>query len=188
MNLLIEKAPDYLKVRGITIKIKTDFTLWVRFIIACENKNSEEIGKALLDIFGGVPQVTYKDDMIQAVMLWLYHGAGNKETGQQTKTNASAVFDFEVDGNVIYCELWQYFPHLMARGISYHEGVELIKLLLHNENTMLWHRGFARCGDFSSMSKEQKTFWQKERAKYQLPVKNRLQNQQNIDDIMSRSF
>ena len=41
------------------------------------------------------------------------------------------------------------------------------------------HRAFARCGDFSKMSKEQKgVYWQKERAKYAIRAK-----QDDIDDV-----
>lgn len=187
MNLLTEKAPDYITVRGVNIKIKTDFTLWVRFIIACENQDAEKLGKALFDIFGGVPQAEFKGEIISAVMAWLIGGKEGDKKGAASSSGAAA-FDFETDGSVIYCELWEYFPGLMKRGISYHEGMELIKLLLQNENTAMWHRAFARCGDFSKMSKEQKSFWQQERAKYALSAKKRIQNQKSIDNTMSAAF
>ena len=182
MNLLVETAPDYIVVRGKKIKINSSFDAWVRFIIATKKEADADVGNALTQIFVEVPEGS-PQEVIVACMNWML----DKSTGEETKgdaTSTTPAFDFEVDGNVIYCELWEYFPHLMTRGISYHEGMELIKLLLHNENTMLWHRAFARCGDFSKMDKERKQYWMKQRATW--AIKN--QRQSDIDAVLSTAF
>lgn len=84
---------------------------------------------------------------------------------------------------MIYCELWEHYPNLMQRGISFPEGMELVKLLIANDKTALHHRAFARIGDFSKMDREQKKYWQRERAKYALKM-----SQKSIDDVFSRGF
>lgn len=184
MNLLIDTAPDYIVVRGKKIKINTSFGVWVKFIVASKKDDAAMAQSALDEIFGKMPTESPQEVMSQC-LKWLYTET-NKSNGNnsQSNGNSSVPFDFDVDGNVIYCELWEYFPHLMERGISYHEGMELIKLLMHNDDTMLWHRAFARCGDFSKMDKEQKKYWQKQRAIWVIPNTD----QQSIDDVFATAF
>ena len=184
MNLLIEKAPDYIVVRGKKIKIETSFDVWVRFIVALKQEDEIKIEKAFNDIFGNIPHDNIKE-VIQECMNWMSSGDEKKtKESSRTKSTSSAPFDFEIDGNVIYCELWEHFPHLMERGITYHEGIELIKLLMHNENTIMWHRAFARCGDFSKMDKERKQYWMKQRAIWVIPNTD----QKRIDDVFATAF
>lgn len=184
MNLLINTAPDYIVIRGKKIKINTSFNVWVEFFISCKEKNEKKVMKSLTKIFKKLPECN-ANELISECIKWIHGENGTNEKRTESKVkNSSDPFDFEIDGNVIYCELWEYFPHLMKRGISYHEGIELIKILIHNDKTMLWHRAFARVGDFSNMSKEQKTYWQKQRAIYVIP--NAIQ--QDIDDVFSNAF
>ena len=184
MNLLIDTAPDYIVVRGKKIKINTSFNVWVEFFIACRSDNQENIGNVMLKIFDTIPDADAEEIIAECIKWLFYEGEKtNGDTHSNTKTS-SPPFDFEIDGNVIYCELWEYFPHLMQRGITYHEGMELIKLLMHNDKTVLWHRSFARCGDFSKMDKEQKKYWQKQRALYAIPNTT----QQSIDDVFATAF
>lgn len=186
MNLLVNKAPDYIVVGGRKLSVKTDFALWVSFVISCENNDADGILTAITDIFEEIPKE--ESEFISACMDWLFPDSekDNKKTVQKQNAMHQIPFDFNADGNVIYCELWEYFPHLMERGISFHEGMELIKLLLHNENTMLWHRAFARCGDFSKMDKEQKKYWQQQRTQYR--IENRTISQEDRDKWLYNAF
>ena len=185
MNLLIENAPDYIVVRGKFLKIDTSFSAWVRFLVAVDGGKDEDIVKAITDIFGEEIVCENPQEVIAACFGWLFQT--NDKSGAKTAEKGgggSVPFDYAVDGNVIYCELWEYFPHLMKRGISYHEGTELIKLLMHNDKTMLWHRAYARCGDFSKLDKEQQKYWQKQRAIWSL----NSQSQGDIDAVMASAF
>lgn len=186
MNLLISKAPGYIEIGGKKLSIKTDFELWVSFVVSCENNDADGILAAILNIFEELP--TNQEEFIQACINWMFpdNEKENKNVTENNNTLFQTPFDFEEDGNVIYCELWEYFPHLMERGISFHEGMELIKLLLHNENTELWHRAFARCGDFSKMDKEQQKYWQKQRAQYRIK-KSRI-SQEDKDKWLYNAF
>lgn len=185
MNLLVEKAPDYIVVGGDKIKINTSFDIWIDFIIHLGSKEDEKALNVLLtEIFiDGCPN-TDLTETVKACFVWMFPPDDCRCEGNfsSNKTGAQA-FDFVMDGNVIYCELWEYFPHLMEHGITFHEGMQLIKLLLSNENTMLWHRAFARCGDFSKMDKEQKKYWQQERARWAIK-----KTQADIDDVFSAAF
>lgn len=186
MNLLIDTAPNYIVVRGKKININTSFSVWVEFLIACGTGDKEKTKNVMLKIFEKVPNEN-AEEVITECVRWLFSeststGTNNKEADKSPSSPAS--FDFEIDGNVIYCELWEYFPHLMQRGITYHEGMELIKLLMHNDKTMLWHRAFARTGDFSKMDKEQKKYWQNQRAIFAIPNSS----QRNIDDVFANAF
>ena len=183
MNLLIENAPDFIEVGGKKLKIKTDFALWVKFLISVQDNNEEMTSGVLEEIFGQIPADVNITELIKSIMHWLYQAQDKARVKTKTKTTSKVAFDFNIDGNIIFCELWEHFPHLMKQGISFQTGLELIKLLIANENTMMYHRAFARCGDFSKMSKEQKSYWQKERAKYALNAK-----QEDIDDVISSAF
>ena len=47
MNLLIESAPDYITVGGVDYKIKTDFVVWVRFLIAVEEREKSKVEESV---------------------------------------------------------------------------------------------------------------------------------------------
>lgn len=183
MNLLIETAPDFIEVGGNRLKIKTDFVIWVKFLIGIEQNDDALAVDVLSDIFGEIPVNLDIHELIRAIMEWLYQAQEKVSIKVDNNTTSKTAFDFNVDGNIIFCELWEFFPHLMQQGISFQTGLELIKLLISNENTMMYHRAFARCGDFSKMGKEQKIYWQKERAKYAIRAK-----QDDIDDLFSNAF
>lgn len=181
MNLLIENTPDYIVVRGIKLKIKTDFALWVKFLLAIEESNEDILTDILVEIFGEIPQNIAPKELVSAMGSWLFQCNEKADTGRNN--GGKSAFDFNADGNIIFCELWQYFPQLMEKGISFPQGLELIKLLMQNEKTILSHRAFARCGDFSKLSKEQRSYWQKERSKYAIKMK-----QEEIDNAIASMF
>jgi hypothetical protein len=183
MNLLIENAPDFIEVGGKKLTIKTDFNIWVKFLIAIGENNNKMAVDVLNEIFGELPTDLEMGELVRSIMNWLYQTRDKANIKGKNKTASKTAFDFGIDGNIIFCELWEHFPHLMKQGISFQTGLELIKLLISNENTTMHHRAFARCGDFSKMSKEQKSYWQKERAKYAIGAK-----QDDIDDIFSSAF
>lgn len=184
MNLLISNAPDFITVGGNKIKIKTDFVIWVKLLLALERQNKDELAEAFGKIFEEQPTGVSSDELMTAIKEWLFlSGEDTNSGGGETNTANKTAFDFGVDGNVIFCELWEYFPHLMERGISFHVGIELIKLLLSNDKTVMYHRAFARCGDFSKLSKEERAYWFRERAKYAIKA-----SQQDIDAVFSNAF
>lgn len=180
MNLLIENAPDFIEVGGIKLKIKSDFTLWVRFIIALEKQDIEQINLILNEIFGEIPLNIDEAEFLNSISEWLWQ---KDETESKTMHSTKKAFDFGMDGSIIFCELWEHFPHLMKNNITFHQGIELVRLLMSNENTVLHHRAFARCGDFSKMDKEQRKYWLKERSKYSPKI-----SQKDIDNVMSECF
>lgn len=187
MNLLVNSDPEYITVKGIQIPIKTDFELWVSLLIAADNNDLKMLQEAVGGILGGIPSPKYQLDVISAMLAWVSGQEKGTDDGEKASSGATAL-DFEIDGSVIYCELWQHFPHLMEKGISYHEGIELIKLLIHDENTMLWHRVFARCGNFSKMTTDERAYWNKERGRYAILKSNRKIKQGSIDNVMSGAF
>lgn len=183
MNLLTDNTPDFLQVGGKKIKIKTDFALWVRFIIAVEKNDNNKVGEAIFDIMGNVSEEINPKELTNSISKWLW-STQEKTIGARGKNEKiKKAFDFAEDGNIIYCELWEHFPHLMQQGITFQQGVELIKMLIANEKTVIHHRAFARSGDFSQMSNEQRKYWIKERAKYAIKAK-----QEDIDDAFSSAF
>lgn len=169
MNLLIEEAPDFLTVGGIKIKIKTDFFVWVKFFVACESGCEDKIYECISEIVGN--EKCEPKAFIEESMKWMF--PKNEATPKRGKSsiNNQIPFDFATDGNVIYCELWRYYPEMIKRGITFHEGMELIKLLLNDQNTFLWHLAFARCGDFSKMDKNTQKYWNQQRALYSVKKK-----------------
>lgn len=185
MNLLINDTPDYIVVGGKKISVKTDFKLWAAFLIACTEGNAGKIKESIEKIVDRVPDDSQAFSL--ACMEWMFPDKVKNGEKQNNKNIMNQQpFDFAADGNVIYCELWQYFPNLMERGISFHEGMELIKLLLHNENTLMWHIAFARCGDFSKLDKDKRDYWQKQRAIYR--IKNKTVTQEDRDRWLYNAF
>lgn len=167
MNLLCESVSDYITVSDKKYKIKTDFSLWISVFIAFESEDVDKITDALVNVFED--EIPNDSGIVKALEEWMFQGDTNTTN---TKKQDANVIDFEVDGNVIYCELWRYYPELMKKGISFHEGMELIKAIMSNKDTELWHRAFARCGDFSKMGKEERQYWHKQRLIYAIKSKN----------------
>ena len=184
MNLLFENAPDYIMVGGKKIKMNTDFRLWAKYIIASENQDTDGINESLGDIFGNIRIPTACiDEFFEKISEWLY---GNNTP---CRTNKAPSFSFEEDGNVIYAELWNRYPHLMEKGPTFHEVAELIKNLLCDENSELWHRAYARTGNFSKLSKEQKEYWEKERRRLRLKDRrSQAQKEFDFEQAMGRMF
>lgn len=180
MNLLTDKTPDFIEVGGKRLRIKTDFALWVKFLIIIESDDTIALMNILSDIFNEIPTDIEPKELIYHIQEWLWQ-CENKTFTDNSQNTGKQSFDFSVDGNIIYCELWEYFPHLMQQGVSFPQGLELIKLLMSNEKTVLHHRAFARDGDFSKMSADMKKYWQGERAKYAL-------KKQDVDDVLSGAF
>ena len=180
MNLLTDKTPDYLEIGGKRLKIKTDFVLWAKFLIVSEQNDSTAVMGVLDNIFDEIPTHIEPKVLIKHIGDWLWQ-CEDKAFNTEKSTVPKQAFDFEADGNIIFCELWEHFPHLMQQGISFPQGLELIKLLMSNENTVMHHRAFARCGNFSKMSADMKKYWQGERAKYTL-------KKQDIDDVFATAF
>ena len=185
MNLLIDNTPDYIMVGGKKIPIKTDFKLWAAFWIACAEGSADKIKECIGKITDDIPEDS--QSFAAACITWMF--PDKAKDGKKTNSKnimSRQPFDFAADGNIIYCELWQYFPTLMERGISFHEGMELIKILLHNESTMMWHIAFARCGDFSKMEKSQRDYWQRQRQIYS--IANKAVTQEDRDRWLYNAF
>lgn len=183
MNLLVENTSNYIIIKNKKIPIKTDFSVWVNLIISVKKNDIEKITNSIEDIFGGIPTDFNFEDFIEAFPKWLWNETDEDINKTSTEQVQRTAFDFNDDGNIIYCELYQYFPQLMQKGISFHEGLELIKILLSNENTILHHRAYARCGDFSKLDKERRKYWQQERAKYAVKI-----SQKELDSVFSNGF
>lgn len=178
MNLLTDNSPDFIEVRGEKIKLNPSFKKWVKYIIATESGNIQLIEQSLFDIFG---DAQIKKDLfyefLQKTFEWAF-----PDSEKNYKRNSKKAYDFEEDGNTIYAELWQYFPELMKKDLSWHEGIELIRLLIGNKDTELHHRAFARIGDFTKLSKEEKKYWNEERQR--LILKDKRTEQQKDEDFI----
>jgi hypothetical protein len=183
MNLLLDDVPQHIYVGGVQIRIRTDFFLWVRFLTFLDKQKNEKAINALTQILIDEPPQGKPNELIFALKHWADLSLKSEKKPSNHTTKGSVAFDFEEDGNIIYCELWEHFPALMKKGISFHEGIQMISILIGNQDTELHHRAFARCGDFSKLSKDMKKYWQEERAKYAIKMK-----QEDIDDIFSKAF
>ena len=73
MNLLVEKAPDYIIVGGDKIKINTSFDIWINFMIHLDNKEDEKALNVLLtEIFiDGCPN-TDLTETVKACFVWMF--------------------------------------------------------------------------------------------------------------------
>lgn len=184
MNLLFENAPDHIVVGGKIIKMKTDFRLWVKYITASENKNADRANEALGEIFGNIRiPARYTGEFFEKINEWLF------DKCRESAGGGAPSFSFDEDGNVIFAELWNRYPHLMENNPSFHEFVELIRNLLCDESSELWHRAFARTGDFSKLPKEQREYWNRERRRLRLKDKrSREQKEYDFERAMSRMF
>ncbi len=189
MNLLTDTSPDEIKVGGFIYKCDTSFGKWVKYIIAAESGDAAKVNEALFDIFGAVDiPKRLMNDFISATYEWMFPRSESDDV-KPRGSNGGKAYDFDFDGNIIYTELWQYFPELMRKGFTWHEGVELIRLLVNNKDTELHHRAFARVGNFSKLSKEERKYWNEERVRLKLPDKRTdEQKQSDFDNAMSSLF
>ncbi len=169
--------------------LNIDFVTWARYKIAIKNGSEEERLAAYFSLFAEMPPDIEKAladmPLVTAWMITATKEADEEDEGEEPTPKEP--YCFAHDGAVIWAEMWRHFPLLMQRGVSWHEGVAMINdiLSMPTENSQLAFLAYARTGDFSQLSKNQREFWQRARTRHALPMgENEKQEQAAVLEVL----
>ena len=180
MNILTEKLPDSVTVKGIAFPIKTDFRTWIRFseIMSGVEERAERLTKAIRLVYGCLPP-----SLEETVTGMLDFFAANAERDSSTKkTTSRRVYDFTHDaGLIISAFRQQYGIDLLESNIHWYEFRALLAGL--TEDTLFVKVIGYRSINLSDIKdKDRKDFYRKMKEVYRLPD-NRTEEEREADMI-----
>ena len=183
MNILIDKLPNTIDVRGISYKINTDFRASILFELLMQDREVSEEQKIIQAL-----QLYYKDipDDIEGAIegiLTFYSLGKEKKKGKTGKGNKQKqIYSFEHDANFIYSAfLSQYGIDL--NDINYLHWWKFRALFngLNEDNEIVKIMKY-RAMDLSKIEdKKQKAYYKKMQEYYKIPIS--AEEEEKLDKI-----
>lgn len=170
MSMLLDRVPDSLTISGIRYPIKTSFRDWIKFENALcnqdDNVSIEDIFRLVFERI--IPTPKHYEEAVDQ-LLWFYNcGRDNHSSG---KSSGKDIFSYEyddgyieaafkqqydIDLNDIELHWWKFHAYMLALS----PDTEFVKIM-----------GYRTIEINSKMSAAQRSFYQKMKKHYKLPVK-----------------
>lgn len=194
MNLLLNNAPDYVKVDGRKEFLNTDFRTSIRFELLMNDstKSDEEKLSQAMHLYYGQRSFPGKN-IEEAVnkLLWFYtcgkepEKQDKKETGKKNTVSKVRVYDYEHDADYIYSAfLQQYNVDLQTEKIHWWKFKAMFRALT-DQCEFVKIMGYRSIEINNNMTKSQKEFYQKMKKLHALPLpKSEVQKIKAIEDAL----
>lgn len=185
MNLY-QTPPESLTVGGVEYPIDTDFRVWAEFQSAMTAKEGTDAEKAerLCALMGrmGIPP---REESLNAMLD--FFTAASTEKAVAGQKNRPAAFDFEKDSEYIYAAfMGAYGIDLTTARLHWWTFKALFKALPEDcEFCRIMHY---RTVDLKSVPKEQRRFYQEQKARYSLKEKTVYRTEKDMRDYVKRRF
>lgn len=171
MSILTEKLPDSITAGDISVKIHTDFRLYIKAMSMLKSKKKT----SFVEIINMLITEPYKlnknniNECVAGLMEFISHSKANTNADRNAKKTAEC-FDFEYDAERIYSAFFQQY------------NIDLSKCNMHwwtfkalfdglSEDTQFVKVMQYRTMDISKIKdKEQKEFYRKKKELYRIPV------------------
>ena len=179
MNMLTEKLPDSITVKGTEFPIKTDFRTWIRFseIMSSGGEISENLAKAIKLIFGCLPP-SLEETVVGMVDFFATRTAEKKSAVK----NQKRVYDFGYDAPLIIAAFrQQYGIDLIESDMHWYEFRALLAGLT-DDTLFVKVIGYRNTDLGSIKDKERKAFYRQMKEVYKLPD-NRTEEEREADMI-----
>lgn len=180
MNMLTEKLPDSVTVKGIAFPIKTDFRTWIRFseIMSGEGEQAEKLAKAIRLVYGCLPPSL--EETVTGMLDFFAVSAERDRSAK--KVTGKRVYDFAHDAGLIVAAFrQQYGIDLLESELHWHEFRALLAGL--TEDTLFVKVIGYRSINLSDIKdKDRKDFYRKMKEVYRLPD-NRTEEEREADMI-----
>lgn len=181
MNMLLDTVPDSLTIDGIVYKINTDFRVWIKFenLLTEDNESEDVFSKILSLIFcDKIPPNRANEETVDRI-LWFYQ-CGKKRRSVSCGSGKE-VFSYDYDDGYI-CAAFMEQYHIDLNETNMHWWkFHALMLSLSDSTEFVKIMGYRSIEISSKMTAEQKSFYQKMKQRFKLPVKKELQ--QKYTDI-----
>lgn len=192
MNLLMNKAPDHVKVSKKNVYLKTDFRTSIRFELLMMNdaKTDEEKLRQALKMYYG-EHYFHASEVEEAVngIIWFYTGGKEsskaKKKKNENRSRLSRVYDYEHDADYIYSAfLQQYNVDLQDQQLHWWKFKAMFRALT-DQCEFVKIMGYRSIEINNNMTKSQKEFYQKMKKIHALPLpKCEEEKKQAIEEIL----
>lgn len=187
MSIITATLPDFVTVRGINCKIKTDFKVWLEFsqLLTEDISYTEKLVKMLNFIYPELPPNLI--DGINAMMQ--FYGHSEELVKDAEKKLQKSCFDFEYDADLIYSAFYQQYKiDLAEANMHWWKFKALLSGL--SEDTHFIKVVQYRSMDISKIKdKEQKKFYNDMKRRYRLPDKrSEEEKEKHFNDVMESLF
>ncbi len=194
MNLLMNRAPDYVRVSKKKIYLRTDFRTSIRFELLMTDamKSDDEKFFQALKLYYGDHYFSPKE-MEEAVngIIWFYTGGKevedlkDKDKGKRKTVSSIRVYDYEHDADYIYSAfLQQYNVDLQDEQLHWWKFKAMFKALT-DQCEFVKIMGYRSIEINNNMTKSQKEFYQKMKKLHALPLpKSEVQKMQAIEEAL----
>lgn len=171
MNLLLEKAPESVVIAGKQVPICADFRQSIRFEALIQDasvSDEEKLIRGLQLYYQTIPQPI--EEAVEK-MLWFYQ-CGQEETEEQGNARKKPpIYSYEHDGGYIYAAFQdQYQINLQSIEFLHWWEFKSLFMSLKEDNEIVKIMGYRAIELPSSLSKQQREFYQKMKRQYALPL------------------
>lgn len=182
---LYQAPPETICVNGQEYSIDTDFRVWMEFqsILTRDGKEREKAERlaGFMARLGLPPAKEALDAMLE------FYTAESKEKAVASKRTRPVSFDFQQDSEYIYAAFMGAY-HIDLTTVSLHwwtfkalfkalpEDCELCKIMRY------------RTVDLKDVPKEQRKFYQEQKARYSLGKQAKHQTERDMRDYVKRRF
>ncbi len=180
MNMLTEKLPNTITIKGIEFPIKTDFRTWIRFseIMSGSGEQAEKLAKAIRLVYNCLPPSL--EETVTGMLDFFAVSKDSKQTAK--KVSNRRVYAFEHDSALIIAAFrQQYGIDLLQSEMHWHEFRALLAGLTE-ETLFVKVIGYRNINLSDIKDKERKDFYRKMKEIYRLPD-NRTEEEKEADMI-----
>ena len=178
MNLLQDPVPDTLTVAGTAYPINTDFRVWIGFekLLTESDDSDDELLKAVFKLVfsNEIPPAEYNQETVDEI-LWFYKCG--KDIGRKGASAKKDIFSYDYDdGYIVAAFKEQYGINLNSEPLHWWE-FHAYMLSLSENTEFVKIMGYRAVEITSKMPASQRSFYQKMKQHYKLPLKKELQEQ-----------
>lgn len=182
---LYQAPPETICVNGREYPIDTDFRVWVEFqsILTGDGKDQEKAGRlaGFMARLGFPPTNEALDAMLE------FYTAESKEKNVAAQRMRPMAFDFQQDSEYIYAAfMGAYHIDLTTAHLHWWTFKALFKAL--PEDCELCKIMRYRTVDLKDVPKEQRRFYQEQKARYSLEKQAKHQTERDMRDYVKRRF
>lgn len=180
MSMITEPVPESLIISGTEYKINTEHSVWIKFEqkLSDDTENPDKVFEKIkkLIFVSALPPSSADEETVEQI-LWFYNCG--KEIKNSGSSSSKEVFSYEFDdGYICAAFIEQYQIDLEVTKLHWWKFHALM-LALPDSVAFVKIISYRAVEITSKMSSEQRTFYQKMKKHYKLPVKKEIQDQYN---------
>ena len=183
MNMLLDRVPDHLVISGTRYRIHTSFRTWIAYEKLLTENSEVSVREVFSLVFDGiVPTPKHYDEAVEQI-LWFYQcGKESQTTGSKSHKEVFS-YDYD-DGYIVAAFQEQYGIDLNTADLHWWK-FRAFMLSLSEDTEFVKIMGYRSVEITSKMSAAQRSFYQKMKKHYRLPMKKADQERINqLEDAL----